>query len=122
MRKIGLADQNHKTDKKVLTIKNRLLLRNTLVISHLLYSAGISQTEKINKVSCKNTECMAESQCSQTTRSLLKAGPLLIIVLLSFLFSRKNSLYKSDHGSYKLFTTQLTAFYQNFSGFVVFNR
>ena len=53
----------------------------------LLFS-GFDQNAQINLITCRNSELMAGSQYPQTTRSLLKSGLLLLIILLLFLFSR----------------------------------
>ena len=50
--------------------------------------SGFDQNALINLIICKNSELMAGSQYPQTTRSLLKTGLLLFIILLLFLFSR----------------------------------
>ena len=52
----------------------------------LLFS-GFDQKAQINLLTCKISELMAASQYPQTTRSLLKTG-LILIILLLFLFSR----------------------------------
>ena len=48
-----------------------------------------------NLVTCRNSEFMAGSQYPQTTRSFLKTGLLLVIILILFLFSREKSSYPS---------------------------
>ena len=50
--------------------------------------SGFDQNALINLITCKISELMARSQYRKTTRSLLKKGLLLFIVLLLFLFSR----------------------------------
>ena len=49
---------------------------------------GFGQNTLFNLIICKNSELMAGSQCPQTTRSVLKTGLLLFLILLLFLFSR----------------------------------
>ena len=56
--------------------------RKTLMFS------GFDQNAQIKLLTCKFRELMAESQYPQTTRSLLKTGLLLFVILLLFLFSR----------------------------------
>ena len=56
----------------------------------LLFS-GFDQNAQINLLTCKSSELMAGTQYPQTTRSLLKTGLLLFLILLLFLFSRQKS-------------------------------
>ena len=53
----------------------------------LLFS-DLDQNAQITLITCRNSELMAGSQYSQTTRSLLKTRLLLFIELLLFLLSR----------------------------------
>ena len=53
----------------------------------LLFS-GFDQNAQINLLNCKISGLMAGSQYPQTTRSLVKTGLLLFIILLLFLFCR----------------------------------
>ena len=52
----------------------------------LLFS-GFDKNAQMKLIICENSELMAGSQYPQTTRSLLKKGLLLSIILLLFLFS-----------------------------------
>ena len=54
----------------------------------LLLFSGFDQNAQINLFTCKISELMARSQYPKTTRSLLKTGLLLLIILLLFLFRR----------------------------------
>ena len=50
--------------------------------------SGFDQNAQINLFTCKISQLMAGSQYPQVTRSLLKTGLLLFVILLLFLFSR----------------------------------
>ena len=62
-------------------------LSNIGSTNKLLFSS-FDQNAEINLFTCKISELMAGSQYPQTTRSLLKTGQLLLVILLLFLFSR----------------------------------
>ena len=57
----------------------------------MLLFSGFDQNAQINLITCKISELMAGSQYPQTTRSLLKTGLLLFVMLRLFLFSREKS-------------------------------